>query len=233
MTTDQVFGRRPAPDSRDSRYPMRRLLGMQDLSKYASHRYYPTGPHLPLDQGQTGTCVAQAWTGFLYAALKMDKTAPSPFDTYREIVKVDEFDDNDVEATAADADLQAGTSVRAGAKVLQAQGRLASYVWATNADEAGVWLLKGNGTLVLGTNWYQGMSRLANGLATADGNILGGHAYLCVGYNRYTRLFRCLNSWGADFGDRGRFWIGYDDMNRLLAEDGECCAAVERVVAPL
>jgi len=227
---DRGFGRIPVKDSRDARYPMRLALQPAPVPAY---RYYATGVHLPLDQGHTGTCVAHAWTGFLYASLMMDKTAPSPFDTYRGIVAVDEFTDNDVEVTAADEDLQYGTSVRAGAQYLRTGGHLKSFVWSNSADEMALWLLTGKGTIVLGTTWYWDMSDLQEGYAIPGGGVAGGHAYLCIGYNKKAQAFRCLNSWGPEFGEKGRFWIHHQDMEDLIQDDGEACAAVEQKVVPL
>ena len=225
------FGRLHAPDSRDHQYPMRMLLRP---TKLPSRRYYNIGKLLPLDQGDTGTCVAHAWTGFLDAAPLMCKNAPSPFDTYRGIVLMDEFNENDVEATLPNDQLQMGTSVRGGAKYLQGKGFLKSYVWAQNADEAAQWLLTGKGCLVAGTDWYYGMSELdSNGYAIPEGAVLGGHSYLIIGYNRVTKSFRMLNSWGAGWGTGGRAWIHHMDMDKLIKADGEMCAAVEQLVKPV
>jgi len=225
------LGRIYIPDPNDKQYPMRAALRPRALPE---RRYYQTGRHLPLDQGKTGTCVAHAWTAFLYAALTMSKTAPSPFDTYREIVKIDEFEDNDGEANAPNNQLQYGTSVRAGAKVLQARGDLVSYVWSKSADEMAAWLLSGHGTIVLGTTWYWDMGDLKDGYAYPTGGVAGGHSYLCIGYNRKVKAFRCLNSWGPEFGDNGRFWIMHHDMDKLVKEeDGEACAATQVVIHPV
>lgn len=220
------FGRIHVPDARDASYPMRAALRPGVLP---NSRYYVTGPKLPLDQGQTGTCVAHAWTGFLLSAPLMCKDAPSAFDTYRGIVAVDEFSDNDFEATAPNDQLQYGSSIRGGAKYLQSQGRLASYVWAESTEDMARWLLTGRGTITLGTDWHWNMSDLdAKGVAHLGGGIAGGHAYLCIGYSRVRKMFRCLNSWGMSFGSHGRFWIEEDDMGVLLSAQGEACAAVEQ-----
>lgn len=225
------FGRLYTPDIRDAQYPMRALLRATPLPP---SRYYPTGPKLPMDQGETGTCVAHAWTGFLCAALMMCPNPPNVYETYRGIVAIDEWSENDHEATATDiSELQSGTSVRAGAQYLRGKGHLKSFLWTRSADEAATWLLSGKGTLVMGTDWYSGMSDLTpRHLARVEGVIMGGHAYLAVGYNRTTKMFRCLNSWGKGWGKQGRFWIQHDDMQTLIRANGECCAAVEQVVPP-
>lgn len=223
------FGRIHTPDVRDYQYPMRAVLRAAPVPMY---RYYQTGSELPLDQGQTGTCVAHAWSGFLLAALIMCKNPPNVFDMYRGIVATDEFPENDFEAKATDIrDLQFGTSVRAGAQYLRQKGHVKSFLWTRNADEAATWLLLSHGTLVVGTNWYTDMGDPdGRGLVHVTGPLLGGHAYLLIGYNRVMKAFRCLNSWGRDFGAHGRFWMLHDDLQRLIDEDGEVCAAVEQRV---
>lgn len=43
-----------------------------------------------------------------------------------------------------------------------------------------------------------------------DTPILGGHAFAVIGYDEHSpigRAFECQNSWSADWGLRGRFWI--------------------------
>ena len=48
----------------------------------------------------------------------------------------------------------------------------------------------------------------------------GGHAVLCVGYDRKRRLFIIRNSWGAEWGDKGYFYMPYDYLlNPHLASD--------------
>jgi C1A family cysteine protease len=39
---------------------------------------------------------------------------------------------------------------------------------------------------------------------------VGGHAVLAIGYDDTRQRFRCLNSWGASWGDGGYFTIPYE-----------------------
>jgi C1A family cysteine protease len=43
-----------------------------------------------------------------------------------------------------------------------------------------------------------------------DEELLGGHAVLMVGYDHDRKLIECRNSWGADWGDEGYFWLPYE-----------------------
>lgn len=83
MPTINQFGRHYAPDERDQLHPMQAVLQPQPLPE---HRYYHVGKDMPLDQGETGTCVAHGWAGFLKSAPLMDKFPINPFDDYRGIV---------------------------------------------------------------------------------------------------------------------------------------------------
>lgn len=226
------LGRRSAPDVRDRAYPMRSVMPSFALRPY---RYYKTGSFLPMDQGATGTCVAHAWRGFLLAAPLMCPTPPDAFDLYRRIVLLDEWTDNDHEATSTNnSALQSGTSVRAGVKHLQELGFIESYVWAASAEECARWILT-RSTIVMGTNWTSGMDHpdYRTGMAQVTGPSLGGHAWLLTGYNRLTKVFRAMNSWGTLWGREGRFYLSYNDLDKLIKEDGEACAAVEQRVTPL
>lgn len=50
--------------------------------------------------------------------------------------------------------------------------------------------------------------------------LLGGHAVTVVGYDDATQRFRCKNSWGKGWGDKGYFTIPYDYLtNDNLADD--------------
>ena len=228
---ENKFGRRQSFDPRDRRFMMREVV--PDLSSFRPWRYYDMPFPLPLDQGRTGTCVAHAWVGFLRGAPIETSNAPSPFTLYREFVLVDEWTDNDAEANAPmDSLLQSGTSVRAGAKVLQHRGHIAHYVWAASAQDCALFLLSGKGTVVMGTDWYEGMEipDPSNGLVRLTGRILGGHSWLLIGYNRLTRRFRALNSWSRAWGINGRFSITHEDLDRLIGDAGEACSAVEQLV---
>ena len=200
-------------------------------------RHYLQGP--VLDQGSTGTCVAHGWAGWSYGAPLMTKPTafPKPFDLYRSIVKVDEWEDNDHEASAADNDLQLGTSVRAGAKVLQARGHIQQYLWAESVEDVRSWHLANFGGVVLGVNWTSAMFKTdADGFIRYTGSLEGGHCIKTTGWSDDKKAsfspsrgaVRILNSWGRTWGESGRAWITRDDLERLIADQGEACAAIER-----
>lgn len=213
------MGRLDAPDERDFGFLMRSATPLE--APVRKYRYYQTGP--VLDQGKFPHCVGYSWRQWLASAPLMTKGGPSPTYVYSEAQKVDEWPGESYD----------GTSVRAGAKVLQELGHIKSYLWAFSADEVKIWVLNGHGTVIVGTNWYNDMFQPdAEGFVKITGNQAGGHAYLCIGYSEDRGAFRFVNSWGTSWGDKGRFWIAGDDLDKLIKESGEVCTATEQLVKP-
>jgi hypothetical protein len=145
---------------------------------------------------------------------------PSGTDIWREAQRLDEWPGENPDE---------GTSVRAGAKALaKVWLRLANYHFAFTLDEVVAFLLT-TGPVVMGTNWYTAMfSPNSSGLVKIGGVVEGGHAWLLTGVNKMTGKARAINSWGLNWGRKGWFWLKLDDLGRLLEEQGEAAAAVER-----
>jgi hypothetical protein len=226
------FGRRYAPDIRDSGYLMRRMLADARAVTLPARRTW--GIHrTALDQGNTGTCVGHAWRNFLRCApIRTERGGPSAFDIYRSAVLKDTWRANNDEAQLPDGDpgLDYGTSVRAGAQAVTAFGRLKSYVWAFELQAVIEWVLT-EGPVVLGTNWYSSFARPdRQGIVRieAKARVVGGHAYLLRGVDTRRALARCANSWGDGWGLSGEFLLPFRDLDRLIPEAGEACSAVEK-----
>lgn len=230
--TDFHGGRRVAPDARDANFPMRLMLDPLRAQFFprglpTGTRHYQNGP--VLDQGPTGTCVAHAWAGWSQGAPLMIKPTPEmqPFPLYDRIVQVDEWSDND-----HDTERQFGTSVRAGAKILAQEGHIKQYLWAESVEDIRSWHLAGFGTVVLGLTWYERMMATdKDGFARVGGGVVGGHAFKTTGWSDERNAARCRNSWGRGWGQNGQFWLSRADLEVLLADYGEACAAVEQKIA--
>jgi hypothetical protein len=155
-----------------------------------------------------------------------------PMYLYDQFIKDDEWSEND-----NDTERQFGTSVRAGAKHLQKTGRVKSYLWAEGVEDVRAWHLSNFGTVVLGVNWYTGMFEPdSEGYIKVSGIVEGGHCVKTTGWNDTARpggVVYGQNSWDEDWGVKGRFRIRRDDLERLIMEQGEACAAVEQKVVPV
>lgn len=136
---------------------------------------------------------------------------------YNEAQKVDEWPGEDYD----------GTSVRAGAKILKSKGYISSYAWAWDLETT-IQALLTAGPVVVGTTWlYDMFFPNEKGIIKASGEIMGGHAYLLDGVNVNKQLFRIKNSWGRQWGYKGFAYISFNDMEKLILDDGEVCLAQE------
>jgi hypothetical protein len=209
-----ALGREYAPDARDTNFMM--AIELPTNTAIAKTKYWRISNIL--DQGPFPHCVGFAWHQFCKSAPIMTKNPPGPDTIYREAQKVDEWAGENYD----------GTSVRAGVKVLHKLGRIAEYRWAWDAATVRDYVLT-RGTVVVGTAWYTDMFEpdSKTGFVKPTGRIAGGHAYVIAGYSVERKAFRIVNSWGADWGQKGRAWISFEDMDYLIKNQGEACSAIE------
>lgn len=213
-TTDPRLDRVQQFDPRSRNFPIRALVGDKPLRS--------RGWYLPtiLDQGREGACVGFAHSHELAAIPR--KVAGISNETartiYREAQKIDEWAGESYE----------GTSVLAGAKVVHGQGHWESYRWGFSLEDA-LLAIAYEGPVVFGLNWYEGMFRPdAKGYLHVSGDLAGGHAICAIGVHLSHNRVVLANSWGASWGLKGRAFLSFDDLGRLLQEGGDCCVPVNR-----
>lgn len=219
-TIEQIpfgLGRELSIDVRDKNYLIEKKLNLKQTS--LTEKYWFSDGWWG-DQGKTPQCVGFAWAHFIDDGpiLHLGKKPNiNPTLIYREAQKIDEWHGENYN----------GTSVRAGVKFLQKQGKIKSYLWTTNLDTLIKTLLT-QGPVVAGTIWHQSMFHPdRSGIIRANGRVVGGHAYLINGVNTKTKLFRIKNSWGRKWGQLGHAFISFSDMSRLIQNNGEICLAIE------
>jgi hypothetical protein len=222
------LGRRHAPDQRDHAYPLRALLDQQRLED-RPYRYWSAN-RVVLDQGDTPECVAFSWAHFLIDAPTTHKLSdldalmrPDGFTQtlYDEAQQHDEFDDTPPAG---------GTSVRAGAKVLQGWGLIQNYHWASSIDDV-VDAVLHLGPVIVGTNWLENMFQPQwdghRYVLDVTGPSAGGHAWKVDGVNKATGWARMKNSWGRSWANQGHAYLHLADLERLINDDGEAAIATE------
>lgn len=220
MTTpaERTFDRLPEFDPKSRLFPIRSLVAGNPI------RGYTWRCDANLNQGREGACVGFSWAHELAArpvpvrGLTNDKARSIYFEAQR----VDEWEGETYE----------GTSVLAGAKVLQRQGLIGEYRWAFGLTDL-LLALGYKGPAVLGLNWHEGMFEPDNnGFIHPTGQVLGGHAIMANAVSKTGRYVRLHNSWGPDWGQNGSAKISWDDLDILLREQGEACIPTGRRKEP-
>lgn len=224
----QRLGRLPAIDerSKQSRFAMAAPPTTKTFRNWLSPQWRDW-PWV-LDQGATSQCVAYAATKFLLTHPIVNRPRDSCRVLYDRAQQLDEWEGTNYE----------GTSVNAGMKALREDGLISAWTWAYELQPIIRHILE-IGPVVVGTDWTDGMFTVdGKGYIWPHGNLVGGHAYLlvCVNTIRYnpdgtTGAVRILNSWGTNWGKKGRAWMTFGMLNNLLRGlsnwPGEAAAPIE------
>lgn len=177
-----------------------------------------------LDQGNVGACTGFAASHALnmkpnYVAGEGTRDDTDALNLYSRATNLDEFDGewppNDT-----------GSSGNGACKAMIDFGLITEYRWAFGFDHLLQSLM--HSPVMVGTWWYETMFWPGtNGHVTVSGNRVGGHEYVIGGVASLSqRLLWLQNSWGSGWAMKGRALISFDDMARLLAEDGDCVIPV-------
>jgi hypothetical protein len=178
-----------------------------------------------LDQGDVGACVGftaddlMNTAKFYRSRLRGSKRRSylpndAGFDFYHEATVLDEWFG---ETWKPD---DTGSSVLAGAKALKKLGYIDAYFWAD--DMTGLLGALQRQPVMLGTTWTSGMSDPDSaGLIRPTGEIVGGHAYMLYAVSYPLRRVKMRNHWTREWGVSGDAYIGFDDLEWLIAQQGE------------
>jgi hypothetical protein len=210
---ERQYGRKFIVDKRDKMFKLQVETTKVKSKLWSNNKWIG-------NQLTTPKCVGFAWAGWLYAAPYKQWLDPSGIYTIAQFL--DEWGGESYD----------GTSVRAGAKVLQMLGAIKEYRWSWDATEVANHILS-SGPVVLGTNWYADMSTPdSKYLIHPTGQLMGGHCYLLLGYDTIKKQFTMLNSWGVEWGKKGFAYITSDDLQSLLDNEGEACVGIEQPFTP-
>jgi C1A family cysteine protease len=244
MASNRSFGWLPdVPDRRD--YLLRAVLKVRaklpasvDLRKTCSKIE---------DQGELGSCTANALAGALEFLEKKDKIK-----AFKDFSRLFIYYNERVIENTIKSD--SGAMLRDGIKTLAKQGvcaeeswpykvaqftkkpnpacykeamdhQITSYHRIVTVDEMRTCLAEGF-PFVFGFSVYESFESQAVAklgvvnMPKPKERCLGGHAVMAVGYNDATKRFFIRNSWGTDWGKKGYFTIPYDYLSdRDLSDD--------------
>lgn len=181
-----------------------------------------------LDQGDLGSCTGNAAEGALGTSPLFDVLPPGNMANPTDDAQTDEAQAVALYSAATKLDSYRGTypptdtgsdglSV---AKAAVKAGLISGYMHCTDLDSA----LKAlsQQPVITGVNWYEGMDEPdANGLVRVTGQVRGGHEFVLDELDVEGKRIGFTNSWGTSWGLSGRAYIGWDDFERLLSEQGD------------
>jgi hypothetical protein len=198
------------------------------------------------DQGAEGACV-----GFGESIMMsiLNRKLYDALWLYREAQVIDEW---------TDTPPGEGTSLSAGFDVLRSTGHRRLWGgqsrppevdegivdvnrWLTTVDEIRTAISEGK-PVCLGINWYHAFynptfkkhrGRKEAVIAPEDSDprwngLAGGHCIMATGASDIRQAFELSNSWGRSFGVKGKAWLPYSSLTRLLEEQGEAAIVTDR-----
>jgi hypothetical protein len=222
ITRDIKLDRLQYFDERSRNFPIRSLVADKQP------RSYTWRCNKALDQGPDGACVGFGVAHELIArpaeVLSIDGRYAKE-QLYWEAQKIDPWSGGSYPGANP---FYEGTSVLAGAKVAKRLGWIDSYRWAFGLEDLKLGVGY-NGPAVIGVNWYDTMFYPDNkGYIRVNGSVAGGHCVLVNAINVKLQRFTIHNSWGAGWGMNGECYISFEDMGRLLREQGEAVFFLHR-----
>lgn len=235
LSEKQRYGWRPdVPDPRDMTFKAHRRVKLASLPEAVDMR--PLMPEV-WHQGQLGSCTANALAAaFQYNQIRqsLDNWTPSRLMIYYLERKLEGTirEDNG-------AQIRSGAKVLAkygvapetlwpynidkftvappeDAMKIASQSQVLRYARVEQTEEEVVAVLASGYPVVFGFSVFEEFESdycqdtgILEMPAKGSKNY-GGHAVLCVGYDRPTRRFLVRNSWGKDWGLQGHFWMPFD-----------------------
>jgi len=180
-------------------------------------------PLPPLDQGELGACTGNGAVGLLSTEPFRQKgvryTEALARQVYSEATKLDSI-------VGAWPPKDTGSTVLAAMKAVQKLGYARNYHWCFDLQDV-LKTLSILGPVELGVSWYEGFDQPSNrGIVKLRGSVRGGHAFELLGVDAEQKLVWGINSWGSNWSLAGRFAFSWEDLDRLLKEDGEAATLV-------
>ncbi len=178
---------------------------------------------LPLNQGQIGSCTANALCGALDSAPNF--TGGTPL-TETNAISVYEVETK-LEGKPYPPNDPGGSGLMV-CKAAQQMGLISSYQHALGIQHALEALVLR--PVITGISWYTSFDTPSSAglIAIASGaTVRGGHEIVADQIDADNQLVWFWNSWGTTWGVGGRFCMSYDTWDTLLQQQGDVTVPVK------
>lgn len=217
--SDPRLGRRVEHDSRSRAY----AVEAEAVTRLKSIQHVR---HVPVfDQGQVGSCTANAavgclGTGAFYAAVGQSILTADPAADEQYALSC-YSDEQRLLGYGPYPPADNGGSGLAIAKVLKKRGLIHGYRHAFSLNAALTALSKQ--PVIIGIPWYTQMFNPdSTGRITPGGGVAGGHEIVLDQLDVENQKVWLTNSWGAGWGITGRASLTFTDLGDLLSQNGDC-----------
>lgn len=222
IIADKPLGRRVRHDSRSRQYPFNARATTLVSKRWTRH--------IPvLDQGNLGSCTGNAAAGALgtqgcWEGLNPSMRASLNEDEAVEIYSIATHLDN---VTGSYPPTDTGSDGVSVAKASKQLGYISGYSWCFSLDSALQALQFG--PVITGIDWYEGMDKPeVNGMIHPTGEVRGGHELVVDEINVSNKTVGITNSWGSNWGIKGRCYLSWTDWSYLLNSQGDVTVFVPR-----
>jgi hypothetical protein len=196
--------------------PHSREFSAERAPQIVSVTHQATG--LPLNQGEIGSCTANALCGALDSA--PDYTSSTPLEE-AQAVHLYELETN-LEGKPYPPNDPGGSGLMV-CKAAKQMGLISSYKHAFGLQQALEALVVR--PVITGINWYTSFDTPdpTTGLVelAAGATVRGGHEIVADGIDAEKELVWFWNSWGTQFGLGGRFCMKFATWGQLLENQGD------------
>ena len=193
------------------------------LKNTVHHRNIPI-----LNQGNVGSCTGNAGIG----ALSTDQ-----YYSYAKNIKKYSLDESGAVKLYSDAEVidgngsyppndngSCGLSI---AKALTNAGYITEYQHTFSLNDALLALTQH--PILVGVDWYDTMFNPdADGRVHPTGKIAGGHEIVARELDDTNKRVWFDNSWGSSWGKMGRFYLTYEDFDKLLHQQGDVIVLIPK-----